>query len=105
MKKILTLLGIFGLIATTSTIVLACGSKTSQNLSNKNPELKEESKSIIDKKTKKEITDLVETILTANLDMNEIPKEIINNKSAISKEFTDLLDEIYIKIIKTLNKH
>ncbi|WFQ90129.1 lipoprotein [Mycoplasma feriruminatoris] len=103
MKKILTLLGTFGLITTTSAIVLACSSKTSQDSSNKNPEFKEESKSIIDKKTKKEITDLVENILTDNLDMNDISEEIIKNKDDISKEFTDLLDEIYIKNNKNVH--
>ncbi|WFQ92595.1 lipoprotein [Mycoplasma feriruminatoris] len=97
MKKILTLLGTFGLIATTTAAVVACDDKTPQNSSNKDSKLKEESKSIIEKKTKKEITDLVENILTDNLDMNDISEEIIKNKSAISKEFTDLLDEIYMK--------
>ncbi|WFQ95949.1 lipoprotein [Mycoplasma feriruminatoris] len=104
MKKILTLLGTFGLITTTSAIVLACSSKTSQDSSNKNPEFKEESKLILNKKPKKEITDLVENILTDNLDMNKIPEEIIKNKSAISKEFTDLLDEIYMKNNKNIEQ-
>ncbi|UKS54066.1 lipoprotein [Mycoplasma feriruminatoris] len=104
MKKILTLLGTFGLITTTSAIVLACSSKTSQNLSNKNPELKEESKSIIDKKTKKEIADLVETILTNNLDAKDISEEIIKNKGNISKEFSDLLDEKHMKNNKNVEQ-
>ncbi|WFQ95127.1 lipoprotein [Mycoplasma feriruminatoris] len=91
MKKILTLLGSFVLITTISAVVLACGNKTSQNSSSK------ETKLILYKKTKKEIADLVETILTNSLDAKNISEEIIKNKSAISKEFTDLLDEIHIK--------
>ncbi|WFQ91772.1 hypothetical protein MFERI14815_00384 [Mycoplasma feriruminatoris] len=103
MKKILPLLGLFGLTTATSAAVVACNNKNKQNSSNNNPELKKEPKLILDKKTKKEITDLVETILTYSLDVKDISEEIIKNKGDISKEFTDLLDEIYIKNNKNVD--
>ncbi|QVK08518.1 lipoprotein [Mycoplasma mycoides] len=52
MKKLLTILGSVGLVATTSTAVIACGDKTSQ----KTPDKKEE-KSADSKKEEKEKTE------------------------------------------------
>ncbi|QVJ95491.1 lipoprotein [Mycoplasma mycoides] len=53
MKKLLTILGSVGLVATTSAAVIACGDKTSQ----KTPDKKEEEKSADSKKEEKEKTE------------------------------------------------
>ncbi|WP_434343495.1 lipoprotein [Mycoplasma sp. 06067-C1-B144P-99-0482-3] len=52
MKKLLTILGSVGLVATTSAAVIACGDKTSQ----KTPDKKEEVKPTEEKKEEKEKT-------------------------------------------------
>ncbi|WP_434343622.1 lipoprotein [Mycoplasma sp. 06067-C1-B144P-99-0482-3] len=52
MKKLLTILGSVGLVATTSAAVIACGNKTSQ----KTPDKKEEVKPTEENKEEKEKT-------------------------------------------------
>ncbi|KKW61393.1 lipoprotein [Mycoplasma capricolum] len=104
MKKLLTLLGSVTLIATTSAAVIACGGTRSEqkvtedkkdDKTEKTKEEKKEFKSVLSDQAKKEISNVVKTILTEVVDHTESgEKEIINSKDDISNEFAFLLDQI-----------
>ncbi|MDP4040867.1 lipoprotein [Mycoplasma mycoides] len=76
MKKLLTIMGSVGLIATTSAAVISCGDKTPQKTPEHNPNEKKEDKNRMDESTEKDKKEEKEKPAT---DKEELTFEKINN--------------------------
>ncbi|CBW54645.1 Hypothetical protein, predicted lipoprotein [Mycoplasma mycoides subsp. capri LC str. 95010] len=102
MKKLLTILGSVGLVATTSVAVIACGDKTPQKTPEHNPNEKKEDKDRMDESTKKDKKE--EKKEETKLDFSKVEGQNIGNFQPDNKK-TIPQTNIKKRLAELLNVH